>query len=79
MGAPEIKKVQDLKGKVIGTTSPGATTELAAAMVLQHYGLDPRRDVTFFSAGGAETSVVAMQQGVIQARAFNPDAAFLLR
>ncbi len=79
IGSPEIKRVQELKGKVIGITSPGSSTELAASMVLEHYGLNPKKDVTFFSAGGAETSVLAMQQGVIQARAFNPDAAFLLK
>ncbi len=79
IGSPEIKKVQELKGKVIGITSPGSSTELAASMVLQHYGLNPRKDVTFFSVGGAETSVLAMQQGTIQARAFNPDAAFVLK
>lgn len=79
IGSPEIKKVQELKGKVIGITSPGSSTELAASMVLEHYGLNPKKDVTFFSVGGAETSVLAMQQGIIQARAFNPDAAFLLK
>jgi ABC-type nitrate/sulfonate/bicarbonate transport system substrate-binding protein len=57
MGAPGIKRVQDLKGKVIGTTGPGATTEVAAAMVLQHYGMDPKKDVTFMTIGGAETSL----------------------
>jgi ABC-type nitrate/sulfonate/bicarbonate transport system substrate-binding protein len=79
MGAPEIKRIQDLKGKVIGTTAPGATTELAAAMVLEHYGLDPKRDVSFRMVGGADTSVAAMQSGLISARAFNPDAAFVLK
>ncbi len=79
MGAPEIKRVQDLKGKVIGITGPGGSTEIASAMVLEHYGLNPKKDVTYFSAGGAETSVQAMQQGIIQARAFNPDAAFILK
>ncbi|HZH84112.1 MAG TPA: ABC transporter substrate-binding protein, partial [Phototrophicaceae bacterium] len=53
MGAPGIKRVQDLKGKVIGTTGPGATTEVAASMVLQHYGMDPKKDVTFMTIGGA--------------------------
>jgi ABC-type nitrate/sulfonate/bicarbonate transport system substrate-binding protein len=48
-------------------------------MVLQHYGLNPKSDVTFFAVGGAESSVLAMQQGVIQARAFNPDAAVVLK
>ena len=79
IGAPEIKKVQDLKGKVIGITSPGSSTELASSMVLEHYGLNPKKDVTFFSVGGSETAVQAMQQKIIQARAFNPDAAFLLK
>jgi ABC-type nitrate/sulfonate/bicarbonate transport system substrate-binding protein len=79
IGAPEIKKVQDLKGKVIGITSPGSSTELAASMVLEHHGLNPKKDVTFFSVGGSETSLQAMQQKIIHARAFNPDAAFLLK
>jgi NitT/TauT family transport system substrate-binding protein/sulfonate transport system substrate-binding protein len=79
MGAPGIQRVQDLKGKVIGTTGPGATTEIAASMVLQHHGLDPKKDVTFMTIGGAETSLIAMRNGTIQARAFNPDAAFIMK
>jgi len=79
MGSPGIKRVQDLKGKVIGTTGPGATTEVAASMVLQHHGMDPKKDVTFMTIGGAETSLIAMRNGTIQARAFNPDAAFIMK
>jgi NitT/TauT family transport system substrate-binding protein len=79
MGAPGIKRVHDLKGKVIGTTGPGATTELAASMVLQNHGMDPKKDVTFMTIGGAETSIAAMRSGTIHARAFNPDAAVLLK
>ena len=79
MGAPNIKRVQDLKGKVIGTTGPGATTEVAASMVLQHHGMDPKKDVTFMTIGGAETSIVAMRNGIIHARAFNPDAAYIMK
>jgi len=79
LGAPEIKRVHDLRGKVIGTTGPGATTEIAASMVLQAHGMDPKKDVTFMTIGGAETSIVAMRSGVIQARAFNPDAALIMK
>jgi ABC-type nitrate/sulfonate/bicarbonate transport system substrate-binding protein len=79
MGAPGIKTVRDLRGKVIGNNAPGSTTELAASMVLEHYGLNPKRDVKFFLAGGAETAMIAMQQGLIQARPLNPDAAFVLK
>jgi ABC-type nitrate/sulfonate/bicarbonate transport system substrate-binding protein len=79
MGAPGIKTVQDLKGKVIGNNAPGSTTELAAKMVLEHHGLNPQKDVKFFLAGGAETAVLAMEQGLIHARPLNPDAVFLLK
>ena len=79
MGTPEIKRVQDLRGKIIGTTAPGATTEIAAAMVLERYGLDPKKDVSFRIVGGADTSIAAMKSGLVHARAFNPDAAFLLK
>ncbi len=79
LGAPDIKRVQDLRGKVIGTTGPGATTEIAASMVLQANGMDPKKDVTFMTIGGAETSITAMRNGVIHARAFNPDAALILK
>jgi len=33
-----------------------------------------KKDVTFMTIGGAETSIAAMRNGVIHARAFNPDA-----
>jgi ABC-type nitrate/sulfonate/bicarbonate transport system substrate-binding protein len=41
--------------------------------------LDPRKDVTFMTIGGAETSIAAMRNGIIQARAFNPDAAMIMK
>ena len=64
---------------MIGTTGPGATTEVAASIVLQNHGMDPKKDVTFMTIGGAETSIIAMRSGIIQARAFNPDAAFIMK
>ena len=48
-------------------------------MVLQHHGMDPKKDVTFMTIGGAETSIVAMRNGIIHARAFNPDAAYIMK
>jgi ABC-type nitrate/sulfonate/bicarbonate transport system substrate-binding protein len=41
--------------------------------------MDPKTDVTFMTIGGAETSIIAMRSGIIQARAFNPDAAFIMK
>jgi len=79
VGAPEIKRVQDLKGKVIGTTGPRNSTQIAASMVLQQNGLNPDKDVTFFTVGGGETILAALQTKTIHAMAVNPDMAFLMK
>jgi NitT/TauT family transport system substrate-binding protein len=79
MGAPNIKTVQDLRGKVIGNNAPGSSTEIASSMVLERHGLNPKTDVRFLLSGGAETSMLALQQGMIHARPFNPDAAFVMK
>ena len=39
---PEIKSVADLKGKVLGLTVPGATTDFAARLLLQQVGQKKR-------------------------------------
>jgi NitT/TauT family transport system substrate-binding protein len=79
VGAPEIKRVQDLKGKVIGVSGPRNSTQIAASMVLQQHGLNPEKDVTFFTVGGGETILAALEANAIQAMAVNPDMAFLLK
>jgi ABC-type nitrate/sulfonate/bicarbonate transport system substrate-binding protein len=79
VGAPEIKRVQDLRGKVIGTTGPRNSTQIAASMVLQQNGLNPEKDVTFFTVGGGETILAALETKTIHAMAVNPDMAFLMR
>jgi ABC-type nitrate/sulfonate/bicarbonate transport system substrate-binding protein len=79
VGAPEIKRVQDLKGKVIGTTGPRNSTQIAASMVLQQNGLNPDKDVTFFTVGGGETILAALETKTIHAMAVNPDMAFLMK
>ncbi len=79
VGTPEIQRVHDLKGKVIGVTGPRNSTQIAASMVLQQNGLNPDKDVTFFTVGGGETILAALETRTIQAMAVNPDMAFLLK
>ena len=40
-----IEKMQDLKGKRIGTGAPGSGTEIIALRILEAYGIDPEKDV----------------------------------
>jgi ABC-type nitrate/sulfonate/bicarbonate transport system substrate-binding protein len=47
MAAPEIKTVTDLKGKVVGVTRFGASTDFGMRMLLSKYGLEAAKDVPF--------------------------------
>ena len=66
---PELKTVQDLKGKTIGLNSIGGGLESTVRLMLKHYGLDPDKDVKFLATGGAETRFAALKQGLTVATA----------
>src|ERR1041385_4293165 len=65
MTAPEIKTVADLKGKKIGASRFGSATDFSLRYVLQHYGLDPMKDVTIFQIGGQAETLAALRAGSI--------------
>ena len=45
--SPNIKRVEDLKGKTFGISSFGGTPHSEAVAILRKYGLNPEKDVTF--------------------------------
>jgi ABC-type nitrate/sulfonate/bicarbonate transport system substrate-binding protein len=42
---PEHKAVKDLKGKILGVSTFGATADVAARMMIRHSGIDPEREI----------------------------------
>ena len=61
-----ITKVEDMKGKRVGTGSPGSATEVYALRVIEAAGLDPDKDVRRERLGVAE-SVNALKDRKIEA------------
>jgi uncharacterized protein len=61
-----IQKLQDLKGKRIGTGAPGSGTEIIALRMLEAVGLDPEKDVRREKLSVAE-SVNALKDRKIDA------------
>jgi NitT/TauT family transport system substrate-binding protein len=59
---PEIKSLNDLKGKRIGITCFGASTHFAALAMLDAGGLKPN-EVTFIQNGGVGESFAALVGG----------------
>jgi len=65
---PNFKSIADLKGKKIGVTAPGSSTNIMANFVLAKAGLKPS-DVSFIGVGASAGAVAAMRSGQIDAMA----------
>lgn len=65
---PEIKEVRDLKGKPVGITTFGSTSDYILRFALQKYGLDPNKDVSILQTGGQPEGLAAMAAGKIFAQ-----------
>ena len=63
---PHFKGVADLKGKKIGVTAPGSSTNVMANFVLAKAGLKPS-DVSIIGVGAGSGAVAAMRSGQIDA------------
>ena len=71
IAAPEIKTVQDLRGKPVGVTRFGATTDFAMQMFLKKYGLEPVRDVPIIQIGGLPELAAGLSNKFIYAAAMS--------
>jgi len=63
---PNFKTVADLKGKKIGVTAPGSSTNIMVNFVLAKAGLKPS-DVSIIGVGASSGAVAAMRSGQIDA------------
>jgi NitT/TauT family transport system substrate-binding protein len=63
---PNYKTVADLKGKKIGVTAPGSSTNIMSNFVLAKAGLKPS-DVSYVGVGAAQGAVAALRAGQIDA------------
>ncbi len=63
---PDFKSVADLKGRKIGVTAPGSSTNIMANFVLAKAGLKPT-DVSYVGVGASQGAVAAVRAGQIDA------------
>ncbi|HRL22887.1 ABC transporter substrate-binding protein [Alcaligenes sp. SDU_A2] len=65
---PDYKSPADLKGKKIGVTAPGSSTNMMVNFFLEQHGLKPS-DVAFIGVGAGAGAVTAMRTGQVDAMA----------
>jgi ABC-type nitrate/sulfonate/bicarbonate transport system substrate-binding protein len=66
MSQPQIKSVQDLKGKIVGISFRGGSNDLMSQMILQKNGLAPNKDVTRIIVGARKNRSLPFELGLLR-------------
>jgi NitT/TauT family transport system substrate-binding protein len=77
MAAPEIKTVAELRGKMVGVTRFGASTDFGMRMLLSKYGLEANRDVPFIQIGGMPELAAALSKRTVFAAPMSQPMVYL--
>lgn len=72
MAVPEIKSLEDLRGKKVGVTRIGSSTDFTMRLILRKAGLVPDKDVAFLQLGDLASMAAALGTRAVVAGAFVP-------
>src|SRR5579884_512942 len=79
MVVPEINSVEDLRGKTLGVSRFGSSSDVATRRVLRRLGLEPERDVVLIQTGSLQERIAAMRAGAVAGGLASPPQTILLR
>jgi len=74
---PEVKSIQELRGKRIGVTRFGSSSDVSARYALRKHNLDPQKDVILLQLGSMTSIFGALKSGAIEAALVSPPTQFL--
>ena len=78
-GAPEIASPAQLKGKQLGVSRYGATSDFAVRLALKKWGINPERDVSILQVGTTQDTLRAMQTKRLDAGVLSGTASLMAR
>jgi NitT/TauT family transport system substrate-binding protein len=73
LGDKRTRRVEELKGKVIGITGAGTYSEFAMKAFLKKYNINPDKDVILRAIGGTVFRAAALEKGIIAAAPFSTE------
>jgi len=79
MARPEIKRVEDLKGKKIGVSRFGSATDFGLRYVEEQWPVKRQRDFAVLQMGGVTDVYNALRAGTLDAAVINAELAILGR
>ena len=72
MAPPKVTAAADLKGKKIGVTRFGSSTDVSVRYALRKHGLNPDKEVVIMQMGSVPNIMAALQNGAIDAGILSP-------
>ena len=75
---PEIKSVEQLKGKKIGITRFGSAPDISVRYALRKYNINPDKDLTLIQLGFMATVAAGLQGGSIEGGVVSPPTQFAI-
>ena len=79
VGQKEIRSVAELKGKKVGVSQFGGTSDLSARLAPRKFGVEPERDALLIQIGAEGTRVAALKVGSVDAIIVPVPAVVLLK
>ena len=71
---PEYKAVKDLKGRVLGVSTFGSTSDVVARMMIKHFGIDPEKEMKIVALGLERARFAALKEKVVDVAVISPPA-----
>jgi NitT/TauT family transport system substrate-binding protein len=72
MAQPGITTIEQLKGKKIGVSNVGSSSDIATRVMLRKVGLDAEKDVTIVAVGSLQNRIAALLSGAIDGGVAQP-------
>ena len=74
---PEIKSIEELRGKRIAVSRFGSSSDVSARYALRKFNIDPQKDVILMQLGSMSNMFGALRSGAIEASMVSPPTQFL--
>ena len=75
----DLRSVGELRGKRIGVSQFGGTSDLSARLALRHYGIEPEKDAILIQIGAEGIRMAALRAGSVSAIIVPVPAVAVLR
>jgi len=72
VASPKLARFTDLKGRKIAISSFGSATDILARLTVEHFKLNPQKDVQFIAAGSSSGRLAQLESGLVDAAVVSP-------